>query len=235
MQKCSQTVSRGCEEMVIGSPCSFGEYFRHRRMRCKSNTSYCSDDNNSQSNELPDIDESEGYESFDNTSPIQSPNRVFSSSSSMSNGAAVGGISGSVGAFSMPIPSRNNNNNILQARFSNPIQIVPQSPSPSSVLSSGTSMRRSRLRTESSCLDSAFSIDEAVNYFNQVDAKQMYKPRPSCIPNGSNYNPILGYNGGDSDDDDEDYNNNTLKSVTNNQNGEEFDEIVEESTLGKVS
>jgi hypothetical protein len=38
--------------------------------------------------------------------------------------------------------------------------------------------RPNRIRTESSCLDSAFSYDEATNYFDNI---VMNKPRPSCI------------------------------------------------------
>lgn len=40
---------------------------------------------------------------------------------------------------------------------------------------------RRRIRTESNCLDSAFSLDEAASYFNRIDARQHYKPRPSCV------------------------------------------------------
>ena len=40
-------------------------------------------------------------------------------------------------------------------------------------------MRRCRFRTESSCLDSAFSIDEAKNYFENIE--KIKKPRASCV------------------------------------------------------
>ena len=38
-----------------------------------------------------------------------------------------------------------------------------------------------RLRTQSGCLDSAFSYDEAASYFNKIDARKHFKPRPSCV------------------------------------------------------
>lgn len=37
------------------------------------------------------------------------------------------------------------------------------------------------MRTESSCLDSAFSVDEAAMYFRQVDHHKLFRPRPSCV------------------------------------------------------
>ncbi|CAF0909096.1 unnamed protein product [Brachionus calyciflorus] len=40
-----------------------------------------------------------------------------------------------------------------------------------------------RIRTESNCLDSAFSYDEAASYFNKIDARKHFKPRPSCVHN----------------------------------------------------
>jgi hypothetical protein len=162
LQKSSLTMSRGVEECVAGSPSSFGEYFRHR-YRCRSSTSYCSDDNASTSNDLPDISESEGYESSFTPSPLLSPNLIVNSGHQHGHGASshhshgtmphsLGGYASSVGSYAMSIGSG-----------SNPMQIA----------------RKPRSRNESSCLDSAFSIDEAASYFNHVDATKMFKPRPS--------------------------------------------------------
>ena len=136
MSKFGLTQSRGCEEAVIGSPSSCGEYFR--RIRCRSDTSGCSDDNNSNSNDLPDISEvyevydhqSEGYDSTSN-SPLMSPH-------SFGNNFV---------AHSIPIP----------------ISACPK-------------VRAPRVRNESSCLDSAFTSDEARNYFAKLNSK-----KPSCV------------------------------------------------------
>lgn len=136
MQRHCLTKIRGNEEMVIGSPSSFGEYSR-QRIRLRSDTSFCSDYSNS--NELPEISESEGYESSSPASPSMH--------------------------HSMPIKIQN----AVQSKAM-PIGI---SPTVAALRSSG------RQRTESHCLDSAFSMDEAMNYFNAK--KQMNTIRPSNV------------------------------------------------------
>lgn len=154
MQKCAQTVSRGCEELVIGSPSSLCDYNRYR-FRCRSNTSFCSDGN---SNELPDIEESDCYEesASSTSSLIPSPNSPI---------------------MSIPIPASRMSSN--DSGIGTSYQNGHHMTSPRSINGSTPGRRTSRIRTESSCLDSAFSMDEAVNYFNQIDARQMYKPKPS--------------------------------------------------------
>lgn len=132
MQKYCLTQMKGNEEMVVGSPSSYGEYSRQRN-RLRSETSVSSD--HSISNELPEISESEGYES--SSSPVS--------------------------------PIANIQLSQLQLK-SNPIAI---SPMVAALRTSG------RQRTESHCLDSAFSMDEAVNYFNSKHG--LNKIRPSNV------------------------------------------------------
>lgn len=138
ISKLGLTQMRGNEEMVIGSPSSFSEYTR--RLRRRSSTSGCSDDYNGSVNDLPDIYESEGYESS-STSPQLSPNSFFSQN---------------------PMSSK-------------PIPISTSAPKP---IPMKHSFGHQRLRCESSCLDSGFSIDEAMNMFQ---AKRLGKLRPSCV------------------------------------------------------
>ena len=182
MQKCSFTHARGMEELVVGSPSSCGEYFK--RIRRRSDTSGCSDDNNSIYNDLPDISEnidsesSLGYESSSN-SPLLSPNLLGSH------------VSSNQFASSQPIP------------------IASHHPPAS----------KSRVRNESSCLDSVFSLDEAANYFN---SKLLHKPRASCVYAEKN---LL--------DDDSEENDEYLDYHHKMKNRIELLEN-EESTLGKV-
>lgn len=167
MQKFCLTQSRGNEEMVIGSPSSFGEYSR-QRIRSRSDTSMCSDENGN-STDLPDISESEGYES--SSSPV-SPNIA-----------------------SMPIAI---------------------SPMVAALRTSG------RVRTESHCLDSAFSIDEAARYFNSK--KVLNKIRPSCVDAEKDY--LYSRHIDDSSDD------GIFHSRSRSRNFEDEDD--EESILGQI-
>ena len=73
------TVSKGQEELCVGSPSSFGEYFRNRN-HFKSQTSVGSDDNSF----VNDVDESEGYQSSRSPSPPYSP-----SASKLSRDASI--------------------------------------------------------------------------------------------------------------------------------------------------
>ena len=152
MNKCL-TQSRGGEELVIGSPGSFGEYFRHR-IRSRSDNSACSDENNN-AYDLPDIFESEGYESL-TPSPLLSPNYNNQINNKVS---------------SMPITIRSRGNSQSNS-FSH------GSPISRGTFVNGGTGTGGRVRTESHCLDSAFSLDEASNYFN---ARNFNKPRPSCV------------------------------------------------------
>lgn len=133
MQKFRLTQSRGSEEFVIGSPSSFGEYNR-MRIRSRSDTSACSDEN-STSNDLPYISESDVSEGYASTSPL-SPSII------------------------------NTTLTPLKTQSSNPIAI---SPMIAALRGNG------RVRTESNCLDSAFSLDEAQKFFNSK------KIRPSGV------------------------------------------------------
>lgn len=110
----------------VGSPTSFGEYFR---VRTKSRNS-SSDAEYSMS--CNDIDESEGYESSSSSSVPLSPTHSTQMISK-----------------SIPIPHHNGHNGHSR-----------------------------RIRTQSSCLDSAFSPDDAASYFRFKDG---CNPRPSCV------------------------------------------------------
>lgn len=124
MKNCSAlTISRGQEELCVGSPTSFGEYFKNF-VKQRSQNSSSSDENST--NDFHDIDESEGYES---SSPLPLSPKIQVPAS---------------GAISIP----------------------------------GALLRNTRTRTESSCLDSAFSPDESNNYFMSRAARN---PRPSCV------------------------------------------------------
>jgi len=211
-QRSISTRSRGSEEMVIGSPSNYGEYFKSRT-RYRSENSMCScDDSNSA--ELPDIDESEGYESS-SPSPLLSP-QIYN---------------GGNQTVPMLIPGRDvhvhNHSHYNHHHFnSHPIPIA--SPSPRNQF-----VRQPRIRAESSCLDSAFSLDEAAIYFNKVDAKKIFKPRPSAVyaecSNLLNQNQIMTFGDYDEedDDDDDDRQGNHMKK-------DALSADEEDSTLGKV-
>lgn len=208
MQKCLFTQSRGLEEVVVGSPSSFGEYFRHRS-RCRSETSVGSDGNNSVS-DLPDIYESEGYESS-TPSPLLSPNNTNNA-----NPMAAGAIS---------INHHHHHSNRYQSNTTNPIQISPKHHS--------SHMRVGRVRNESSCLDSAFSLEEAMRYFNNKDR---FKPRPSCV--GAlminRTRKSQGFHDGDDSDDDEDEDETMNYHHKIKNRVDSIDEEEEESILGKI-
>jgi len=180
MNKFCLTQIRGNEEMVIGSPSSYGEYSR-QRSRLRSETSVCSNTSeNSNSNDLPYISESEGYESSSPVSP----------------------------QISNPIQL---NQHMQIGNQSKPIQIAV-SPMVTALRTSG------RVRTESHCLDSAFSMDEAVSYFaskNQLDQK-----RPSNVFGNVNHET----------DSDEGHFSSRLQIY----NFDDLDEDMEESILGKI-
>lgn len=156
MQKYSLTICRGLEEHVIGSPTSFGEYFRMHRRRCLSSTSACSDDIH---NELREVDESEGYESS-SPSPLSPAIQPQTSATNP-----------------LRIPSRRNSQSPTLS--SNPIPISNGSIGGSSGLAMSLEKKGTRRRNESCCLDSAFSQDEAVNYFQALESQR--KPRASCV------------------------------------------------------
>lgn len=204
MQKMTQT--RGHEELVSGSPSSFGEYFRHR-IRSKSNTSQCSDEN-SNSYELFDIDESEGYESA--SSPL-SPNsdKVSNKNKNTSQPMSINTNSIDHGYFSNQSLHQHSINS------SNPIAIQ----SPSIIPKIG-----SRVRNESYCLDSAFTSEEAMSFFNT----RLQKPRASCVQLERNYITLKqqdSMNEYEYDEDEDDDHERMIKNIL-------FDE--EESILGKI-
>ena len=151
------TQSRGVEEIVAGSPSSFGEHFRNR-YRCRSNTSGTSDENSNSL--LFDIDESESSESC-STAPI-SPNSDISSCNNIS--------------IPMQINHKKDHGYHSNSLLSNSMS---SSHSPIQSLSRGN-----RIRGESYCLDSAFTSDEAVNFFN---SRNTNKPRASCVLAEKNY------------------------------------------------
>ena len=188
------TQIRGNEEQVVGSPSSFGEYFRHR-IRSRSNTSQCSDEN-SNSYELFDIEESEGYESA--SSPL-SPNSDKTPPMPINNRSKLVDH----GYFS--------NHSLHNNQLSNPI-LIQQSPSVIPKIGN-------RIRNDSYCLDSAFTSDEAVNFFNS----RINKPRASCVQMERNFitlkqqDSMIEY-------DDEDDHERMIKNI--------FEE--EESILGKI-
>lgn len=187
MLKFGFTQCRGQEEAVVGSPSSCGEYFR--RIRSRSSTSGCSDDNNSCSNDLPDI--SEVYEVYDNHSDGYDSTMQSPLISPKSHGSGSGGM-----PHSIPIP-------IAAA-------VV------------GAKVGAPRTRHESSCLDSAFSHDEAKSYFS----KMLHKTRPSCV-SAEKIMMICSRSPNEHDgDDDEDF-----AEFERKANGES---LSSESILGKV-
>lgn len=103
--------------------------------------------------------------------------------------------------------------------------------------------RGGRVRTDSSCLDSAFSVDEAANYFKNIDSKKLFKPRPSCVFAEKDLmvkeaHPVLrrsrGFSmRGSSIEDDEDEFGGSLMGY-NVANGGVFASDEQESVLGKV-
>lgn len=163
--------------MVVGSPSSFGEYNRQRN-RLRSETSISSD--HSISNELPEISESEGYES--SSSPVS------------------------------PIA------NIQLAQLQLKSMPIAISPMVAALRVSGSA----RQRTESHCLDSAFSMDEAVNYFNSKHGLNKIRP--------SNVTANLGQRQERKDSsDDGHYSMRSISRVFSDDEGE-----MEESVLGKI-
>ena len=184
MLKFGFTQSRGLEEAVIGSPSSCGEYFRRIRSRSDT-TSGCSDDNNSCSNDLPDI--SEVYEVYEDNSD------------------------GYDSTYQSPLVSPKSNYTLVSSNFSQsnpiPISTCPKTIAP-------------RMRNESSCLDSAFSHDEAKNYFS----KMLNKTRPSCV--SAEKNNIIMMSRILHDDEDFEYLDCHQKMKSSNENAE--------SILGKV-
>lgn len=167
----------GNEEMVVGSPSSFGEYSRQRN-RLRSETSISSD--HSISNELPEISESEGYES--SSSPVS------------------------------PIA------NIQLAQLQLKSMPIAISPMVAALRVSGSA----RQRTESHCLDSAFSMDEAANYFNSKHGLNKIRP--------SNVTANLGQRQERKDSsDDGHYSMRSISRVFSDNEGE-----MEESVLGKI-
>lgn len=198
MHRCSLTMCRGSEEPVIGSPTAFGDYLRLRN-RYRSETSTCSDENNNH-HDIREVDESEGYESS-SPSPL-SPNFI--------NHAVVnpfrfnGSNSNLTNTMPMRIPAARSRKNSA----SHPDQQQQQQSSPPKA-----GVRRCRFRTESSCLDSAFSVDEAKNYFENIE--KLKKPRASCVFAEKDF--ILNQlksrasnNEADDEDDDDDYDESEL-------------------------
>jgi hypothetical protein len=108
---------------------------------------------------------------------------------------------------------------------SNPMQIV----------------RKPRSRNESTCLDSAYSVDEAAVYLNQMDARKMFKPKPSGgvdLATDRNNNNLFQFdlgqmnlNSNDSDDEEDSFDD-TLRFQKKSPTPEE---IEAESNLGLVS
>lgn len=199
LKRSLSTQIRGNEEFVVGSPSSACDYFRNR-IRYRSDNSMCSDDNS-----IVEIEESEGYDSS-STSP--SPLNLNHSSNGMN----------------MPFPSNNYQhglNNSAAIPISSPISIYhhqQQQHQQQQLYHQQLIQRTPRIRNESSCLDSGFSIDD---YFRNIDDKQKFKPKPSCV-NAHN---------SDEDDDDDDNDDDDDDDVYARSNDEEQED---ESTLGKV-
>lgn len=140
----SSSTSNGNEFETLVSPIPSTNtinYYMSQRSRRRSDTSGCSDDYNSSANDLPDISESEGYESSSASPQLSPANFNFSTNS-----------------------TNNNNNNKTK-----PIPIQVKQP---------IAIPAARNRTESSCLDSAFSINEAMDFFS---SQRLAKLRPSCV------------------------------------------------------
>ena len=194
MQKFCLTQSRGSEEAVVGSPSSYGEYFRQRN-RTRSDVSVCSDEN-SNLNELPYISESEGYDSS-TSSPLLSPKNASGNA--------------------MPM-------HIQQQTKPMPIASIT-SPMIMALRNAG------RVRAESHCLDSAFSMDEAARYFSSKQAA-FNKPRASCV--NAEQKLILNKSQlrDDGNDEDDDYDDDRTYSARYRH--QLYDDEIEESILGKI-
>jgi len=190
MQKFHLTQSRGSEEVVVGSPTSLGEYFR-QRTRSRSDNSVCSDENSNMT-DLPEISESEGYDSA-SQSPLISPYN------------------------SVP----------LQIQSSRSMAIpIGQNPVIVGLRTGG------RVRNESHCLDSAFSMDEAVNYFNSKKAA-FNKPRPSCVNGEKNY--IMNNRANQQHREEDDYDDGNDDTYSSRMHSRlDDDDDLEESILGKI-
>jgi len=258
------TQSRGHEEFVIGSPSNFGEYFRHR-VRYRSENSCTSDDNNSIV-DLPEIDESEGYESSSSPSPhrhhhmstaqsVFSPNSPVPPSPNVYNGSHPLSIPSRNDTPSVPIQmpmaaaaaphnqAHHNSNMNNNHNHHMPSHVVPSLSRQHSTSSSNGGGGGGRVRTESSCLDSAFSVDEAANYFRHIEARKMFHPRPSCVfaerdairdPNVAGMYRRRGFSfrGSSTDEDDEDGLSSGIGHMSTSGVFSALDE--EESILGKV-
>ena len=195
MQKFCLTQSRGSEEAVVGSPSSHGEYFR-QRFRSRSDTSVCSDENSINSNELPYISESEGYDSS-TSSPLLSP--------------------------------KNASGNTIPLHIQQPTKPMPIASITSPMI---MALRNSgRVRAESHCLDSAFSMDEAVRYFSSKQAA-FNKPRASCV--NAEQKLILNKSQLRDEDNDEDDDYDDDRTYSARFRHQLYDDEIEESILGKI-
>jgi len=179
------TQSRGIEELVSGSPCSFGEYFR-KLNRNRSNNSAGSDDFNN------------SYDLYEINELTISPSSPHSASCDLSSSHGS----------SMPISF--NRNHSTQS------QPISMSESP---------MKYGRRRNESYCLDSAFTSDEAINFFN---SRQINKQRPSCVMAEKNYISHRNNNNNNIEEEDEDECYNSMRA----NRIDLFEE--QESILGKI-
>jgi hypothetical protein len=173
MQRSLSTQTRSSEELAgCGSPpisAHTMDLFHRNRIRYRSDNSMCSDDCNS----IVEIEESEGYESSTSPSPLPQPSVMINSHHGGGGGSGHNHHGLHHVSFSMPIGQQQN-------AYSSPIPIS----SPMAMFQQQQQLvlsRTPRMRNESSCLDSGFSVDEAVNYFKNIENKNLFKARPSSV------------------------------------------------------
>ncbi len=162
----------------------FYDSFSKNRQRVFSETSMGSETSNSA--DLPDISESEGYESSSPISPRGQTNPIY--------------VTNSIKTSSIPIA---------------------MSPMVAALRCQG------RIRTESHCLDSAFSMDEAASYFNSKKRKS--KLRSSSVAANQFKPDHLDDHGFEESCD---YTLSYSQNKSEDDGGEETEE--EESVLGRV-
>lgn len=154
------TRSRGIEEAVVGSPCRADDYMRRLRTRSSSSsTSLGVIDDLEDRHDLANIDESEGY---DTSSPPYSP--PYSPKYRQNSGS-------SSGFMDFENHSTSNSINIGSSAVTQPQAIANRiTPAhlinPIDMFNARNGVTGGRIRTESHCLDSAFSLDEATNFFS---------------------------------------------------------------------
>ena len=163
-----------------------------RRLRSETSVSASSDtdyNNNSTSvNDLPHIYESEGYDSSSHSSVYSPTMMPLSSSYSRQFSASIPIPPAGAAAVSAAI-SIDNSRHSRHYPAQQQSQHTPKQPmscaqrviADRSGGGGGGGSSSSRVRCESSCLDSAFSMDEVVNYFHLRDVTCSNRLRSSCV------------------------------------------------------